>query len=60
LIDAQDASLAANLDAVDAQYQFMIDWIEVQRAVANFDLILTADGFDNWYQALDDFYASRS
>ncbi|MEM7402242.1 MAG: TolC family protein [Pseudomonadota bacterium] len=42
LIDAQDASLAANLDAVDAQYQFMIDWIEVQRAVANFDLILTA------------------
>ncbi len=59
LIDAQDASLAANLDAVDAQYQFMIDWIEVQRAVANFDLILTPDGFDNWYQALDDFYASR-
>ncbi len=60
LIDAQDASLAANLDAVDAQYQFMIDWIEVQRAVANFDLILTPDGFDNWYQALDDFYANRN
>ncbi len=59
LIDAQNASLAANLDAVDAQYQFMIDWIEVQRAVANFDLILTTDGFDRWYQALNEYYATR-
>ncbi len=59
LIDAQNASLAANLDAVDAQYQFMIDWIEVQRAVANFDLILTTDGFDQWYQALNEFYATK-
>ena len=59
LIDAQDASLSANLDAVDAQYQFMIDWIEVQRAVANFDLILTPDGFDRWYQALDEFYTTK-
>ncbi len=59
LIDAQDASLEANLAAVDAQYQFMIDWIEVQRAVANFDVLLEANGFENWYQALNEYFATK-
>jgi len=59
LIDAQDAYLAANLSAAEARYAFMIDWIVLQRAVANFDLLLTADGFDKWYQALDDYYQAR-
>ena len=60
LIDAQDATLAANLSAVEAQYTFMIDWIEIQRAVANFDLLLTDDGFEHWYQDLDQYYTSRN
>lgn len=60
LIDAQDASLAANLSAVEAQYSFMIDWVEIQRAVANFDLLLTEDGFEFWYQALDEYYTARN
>ena len=59
LIDAQDASLEANLAAVNAQYQFMIDWIEVQRAIANFDVLLEPDGFNNWYQALNEYYATK-
>ncbi|QMU62238.1 MAG: hypothetical protein GKR92_11255 [Gammaproteobacteria bacterium] len=59
LIDAQDASLEANLAAVNAQYQFMIDWIEVQRATANFDVLLEPDGFENWYQALNEYYATK-
>ena len=59
LIDAQDAALAASLSAVEAQYAFMIDWIEIQRAVANFDLLLTTDGINNWYQALDSYYSLR-
>ncbi len=59
LIDAQDASLEANLAAVNAQYQFMIDWIEVQRAIANFDVLLEPDGFENWYQALNEYYATK-
>ncbi|MEM7027004.1 MAG: TolC family protein [Pseudomonadota bacterium] len=57
LIDAQDATLAANLSAAEAQYNFMIDWIEIQRAVANFDLLLTSDGFESWYQELDEYYS---
>ena len=60
LIDAQDASLAANLSAVEAQYTFMIDWIEIQRAVANFDLLLTQDGFEFWYKDLDEYYQARN
>ena len=60
LINAQDASLAANLSAVEAQYSFMIDWIEIQRAVANFDLLLTEGGFEFWYQALDEYYKTRN
>ncbi len=59
LIDAQDASLEANLAAVNAQYQFMIDWIEVQRATANFDVLLEPDGFENWYRALNEYYATK-
>ena len=59
LIDAQDAALAANLSAVEAQYQFMLDWIEIQRAVADFDLLLSADGFDRWYRVLDEYYKTR-
>ena len=60
LIDAQDASLASNLAAVEAQYSFMIDWIEIQRAVSNFDLLLTEDGFENWYNELDQYYKARN
>lgn len=60
LLNAQDASLAANLSAVDAQYRFMIDWVEIQRAAANFDLLLTEDGFEYWYQDLDQYYKARN
>lgn len=60
LIDAQDASLAANLSAVEAQYTFMIDWVEIQRAAANFDLLLTEDGFEYWYQDMDQYYKARN
>lgn len=60
LLNAQDASLAANLSAVEAQYSFMIDWVEIQRAAANFDLLLTEDGFEYWYQDLDQYYKARN
>lgn len=60
LIDAQDAALAAKLASVEAQYTFMIDWVEIQRAVANFDLLLTTDGFEKWYRELDEYYTARN
>jgi len=56
LIDAQNATLSADLSAVEALYSFMIDWIEIQRSVANFELLLSAQGMENWYQELDAYY----
>ena len=56
LIDAQDAALTAELSAVEAKYLFMIDWIEIQRATANFGLLLKKDGLEEWYQRLDIYY----
>ncbi len=59
LIDAQDAALTADLAAVESQYTFVIDWIALQRAIADYDLLLADDGFDRWYQALDQFYQTQ-
>jgi outer membrane protein TolC len=56
LIDAQDASLSADLSAIEALYSFMIDWVEIQRSAANFDLLLSEQGMENWYQELDAYY----
>ena len=56
LIDAQNASLSADLSAIEALYTFMIDWIEIQRSAANFDLLLSEQGMENWYQELDAYY----
>ena len=60
LIDAQNNALQAQLNAVNAQYRFMLDWIEIQRAIANFDLLLTPNGFDQWYELLDAYYQQRN
>jgi outer membrane protein TolC len=60
LIDAQDAALAADLAAAEAQYNFVIDWIAIQRAIANYDVLLSEDGFDQWYEALDRYYQKHA
>ena len=50
LIDAQDAALAAQLQAAAARYQFLIDLVDVLRAESNFDLLLQDDGIKIWQQ----------
>ncbi len=50
LIDAQDAALAAQLQAADARYAFLIDLVDVLRAESNFDLLLQQDGVKLWQQ----------
>lgn len=59
LIDAQNAALSADLSAVNALYSFMIDWVEIQRSVGSFDLLLTKQGIENWYQELDAWYQTE-
>ena len=50
LIDAQDAALAAKLQAAAARYQFLLDLVNVLRAESNFDLLLQQDGVKLWQQ----------
>ena len=50
LIDAQDAALAAQLQAADARYAFLINLVDVLRAESNFDLLLQQDGIKLWQQ----------
>lgn len=55
LIDAQNASLVAGLDASAAQYAFLIDFVEVLRASGDFDLLLKEDGIEQWQQRLNQY-----
>ncbi len=50
LIDAQDAALAAKLQAAAARYQFLIDLVDVLRAESDFNLLLQQDGVKIWQQ----------
>ncbi|MEM7467490.1 MAG: TolC family protein [Pseudomonadota bacterium] len=56
LIDAQDASVRADLAASQARYNFMTDYVGVLRAVSNFDILLSADALEQWYQDIDAFF----
>ena len=43
LLDAQNAALASEEAASIAVYQFLIDYMEVQRALGRFDVFLSED-----------------
>ena len=52
LIDAQNAALVADLSAATAVYDFLVDWVEVERAVGRFSLFMTADGRNDFFDRL--------
>ena len=56
LIDAQDADLGARLSEAQARYAFMIDFVAMLRAVADFDLLLEADGTAQWYAEMNAYF----
>jgi outer membrane protein len=56
LNDAQDAALTAGLAAARARYAFMLDFVAVLRAAADFDVLLTPDGLETWYAAVDEYF----
>ena len=59
LIDAQDTALSADLAAADAKYGFLIDFVNVLRAMSEFDLLLDSGSRDAWYARVDQL-VSRS
>ena len=56
LLNSQNNALTANLNAANAVYNFLIDIIDIQRAVGQFDYFVYAEERASWYQRLDAFF----
>ncbi len=56
LLDAQNAALAADLNAANAVYDFLIDLMNVQRSVGRFDFFMNMVDRDEWFRKLETFY----
>jgi len=60
LIDAQNASLVSNLLAANAVYDFLGDYMNVQRAVGKFDLTMTDKDKEDFLNRLNQRYEELS
>ncbi len=56
LLDAQNASLVADLQAANAVTDFMIAFMNVQRAQGRFDFFQTPEEREDWFRRLDEFF----
>jgi outer membrane protein len=56
LIDAQQTALSADEAAANAAYDFLIDLMNVERAVGQFDFFRSPEERQSFYQRLDAFY----
>lgn len=56
LIDAQNASLAANEGASDAVYNFLIDLMNVERSIGQFDFLRTPQEQADFMGRLEEFF----
>jgi outer membrane protein TolC len=53
LIDAQNAALVADQGAANAVYDFLIDLMNVQRAIGRFDFFASAEERQAWFERLE-------
>jgi outer membrane protein TolC len=60
LIDAQDAALAAELRAADAQYAYLIDLVDVLRSTSDFSLLLDPGSVEAWFQEVEDYFQAQA
>ena len=58
LLDAQNALLYANQLTTNAYYDFMITYMQLQRAMGQFDVLMTPEQRDQFLQKLIQFMAS--
>ncbi len=56
LLDAQGAALSADLGVADAMYSFMIDLMQVERAIGRFTFFLQPEDRDAWFRAIEEFF----
>jgi outer membrane protein len=60
LVDAQDAALGAGLAAADAKFGFLVDFVGVLRAMAEFEVLLDPASRDAWLAEIDEWVANRA
>lgn len=60
LIDAQNNSLLADLDAANSSYDFLVDLMRVERAVGGYSFFLTREERDDFLDRLDVFAAQQA
>ena len=56
LLDAQNAALITREVAANAVYDFLIDLMQMQRAIGQFDFFRTPDNLADFVQRLDDYF----
>ncbi len=56
LIDAQNTALVANLAAANAVYDFVIDIMNVERAMGHFVIFATPEDRDAFFERMDRFF----
>jgi outer membrane protein TolC len=59
LIDAQEASLAADLAAAQAKYAFLVDFVDMLRATGSFATLLDPQSRARWYDDVDSWFKSH-
>jgi outer membrane protein TolC len=53
LLDAQNSALRADQVAANALYDFLVDYLSVQRAIGKVDVLLTREDRDDFVRRLD-------
>jgi len=56
LLDAQNSSLSADLNAATAVYDFLIDFVLVERSVGRFYYFISKEQRDEWFDRLDLYF----
>ena len=56
LLDAQNAALSSQLAAANAVYDFLVDWMQVERATSTFFFFMDDAEIDAWFGALEAFF----
>lgn len=59
VIDAQNSAFTSEQTAANAVYDFLLDLMEVQRAVARFDYFLTQDERDGFFRNLEQYFKTH-
>jgi len=56
LIDAQNAALVASLAEENAVYDFLIDFMNIQRTVGTFDIFMSKEEREAWFGRLESYF----